>query len=177
MPWAKKKYDKILAPHNLAMVHPTLMCLPWTINMLHNPHANIRQCNKKKKTMQQKKTMYPNVQSSSGASFLMNYDGFQSGICKRSFVRMAPNHSTKSLHVYWLVMIQTTSTFVQWKMNATNVNMWYFTSLVPNMASIKITSCDWIGAWLNVAKYFDPYGEWDLNPIHLTYILEIKKRH
>jgi hypothetical protein len=23
-------------------------------------------------------------------------------------------------------------------------------------------------------KHLDPYGEWDLNPIHLIYILEIK---
>jgi hypothetical protein len=41
MPCAKKNWDKILVPHNDAMVHPTLMCLPCIINLLHNPHANI----------------------------------------------------------------------------------------------------------------------------------------
>jgi len=51
MPWAKKNYDKISTLDNLAMVHPTIMSLPWTINMLHNPHANIIQEHKK---MQQK---------------------------------------------------------------------------------------------------------------------------
>jgi len=82
--------------------------------MLRNPCANIIQ---KRKTMQQKIkkqcTTYPNAQSSYGASSSMNYNGFQCGICERSFVRMAPNHSTKSLHVCRLVMIQTTSTPMQ----------------------------------------------------------------
>jgi len=27
---------------------------------------------------------------------------------------------------------------------------------------------------LKLHEYLDPYGEWDLNPIHLTFILEIK---
>jgi hypothetical protein len=56
MPWTKKNYDKISTPHNLAMVHPTTLCLPWTINMLRNARANIIQ--KKDNATKNKKTMY-----------------------------------------------------------------------------------------------------------------------
>jgi hypothetical protein len=99
MPCAKKNWDKISTPHNLTMVHPTSMCLPWplpwTINILWNPHANVIL---KHKTMQQKNknkcTTCCNAQSSSGASSTMKHDGLQFGICKRSFPCRALDHST-----------------------------------------------------------------------------------
>jgi len=124
------------------IVHPTSVCLqwplPWTINMLWNPHANIIL---RHKTMQQKIknqcTTYRNAQSSCGASFTMKHDGFQFGICERNFAHMAFNHSTKFSHVCQLVITQATSTHVRWQSNTINVNKWYFTSLVPNVASIE----------------------------------------
>jgi hypothetical protein len=92
MPCAKKNWDKILTPHNPTMVHLTSMCLPWTINMLWNPHANVIP---KHKTMQQKIknqcSTYHNAQSSCGASSTMKHDGFQSSICKKSFAHRAFN--------------------------------------------------------------------------------------
>ncbi len=143
MPCAKKIWDMISIPYNPAMVHPTLVCLPWTINILWNPCAKVVP---KHKTMQQiffkKCTTYCNVRSSCGASFTMKHDGFQCGICKRSFAHMAFNHSTKSSHICQLTITQTTGTFLWWKSNAFNVNKWYFTFLVPNVGSIKISLCD-----------------------------------
>jgi hypothetical protein len=48
MPCVKKNWDRIGSqPHTILpyMVHPTLVCLPWllpwTINMLWNPHVNV----------------------------------------------------------------------------------------------------------------------------------------
>ncbi len=77
MPCAKKIWDMISIPYNPAMVHPTLVCLPWTINILWNPCAKVVP---KHKTMQQnflkKCTTYCNVRSSCGASFTMKHDGF-----------------------------------------------------------------------------------------------------
>ncbi len=140
MPCTKKKWDKNSTPHNPTMVHPTSMCLPWplpwTVNMLWNPHANAVP---KHKTMQQKNknqcTTYHNVWSSCGASSTMKHDGFQSSICDKSFAYKALNHSTKSSHVFWLLIIQAIGTPMWWKSNTINVNKWYFTLLMPNVAS------------------------------------------
>jgi len=41
MSCAKKNSNKISTLHSPAMVHLTSMWLPWTINMLWDPHANI----------------------------------------------------------------------------------------------------------------------------------------
>ncbi len=146
----KKNRDRISTPHNLAMVHPTLVCLPWTINMLWNPHVSAIP---KHKTMQQKIknqcTTYYNTWSSCGASSTMKHDGFQIGICERSLTHKAFNHSTKFSHVCQLMTTQTIGTLVLWKSNAINVNKRYFMSLVPNVASIEISPLwsNWNMAW------------------------------
>jgi hypothetical protein len=166
---AKKNWHMILTPHNATMVHPTSMCLPWTKNMLWNPHVNVVP---KHKTTQQKIknqcTTYHNARSSCGASFTMKHDGFQFDICEKSFAHKALNHSTKSSHVCQLVITQATSTPMQWKSNVINVNKWYFTSLLPNVASIKISllwlnwNMAWnVGVWIPMVK-----GTW----ISFTYL-------
>jgi hypothetical protein len=89
---------------------------------------------------------YRNVQSFDGASSTMKHDGFgfQCGICNRSFAHMAFNHSTKSSHLCQFMITQATNTSMWWKSNTINVNRWYFISIVPNVASIKINLL-----WLN----------------------------
>ncbi len=91
MPCTKKNWDMIWTPHIPAIVHLTLVCLPWIINMFWNPHANVIP---KHNIMQQKKnqcTTYHNAQSSYGASSTMKHDGFQCGICENSFACRALN--------------------------------------------------------------------------------------
>jgi hypothetical protein len=140
MPCAKKIWDRFLTPHNPTMVHSTSICLPWTINMLQNLHTNIVP---KHKTMQQKIknqcTTYCNAWNSCGASSTMKHDGFQCGICERSSAHKALNHSTKFSHICQFMITQATNTPMWWKSNAINVNRWYFTSLVPNVAFVEIS--------------------------------------
>ncbi len=84
------------------------------MNMLWNPHVNIIA---KHKTMQQKiknqSTTYHNARSSYGASSTMKHNGFECGICERSFAHMAFNHLTESSHVCRLVITQATGTHVR----------------------------------------------------------------
>jgi hypothetical protein len=62
---------------------------------------------------------------------------------------------------------------VQWKSNS--INKWYFTLLVPNISSIEIRPIVIeLEHALHLCRCLDPYGERDMNPIYLTYILEIK---
>jgi hypothetical protein len=86
------------------------------------------------------------------------------------------NHSNKSLQVCMLVMTQATGTLKQWNSNAINVKRWYFTSVVPNVASIQITllssnqsmALNCISVWIPMLK-----GTW----IPTSRALEIKKHH
>jgi hypothetical protein len=158
-----------MTPHNPAMVHPTSMCLPWTKNMLWNPNVNI--VPKHKATQQKIKnqcTTYRNARSSCGTSFTMKHDGFQFDICKKSFAHKAFNHSNKSSHVCQFVITQAISTLMRWKSNTINVNKWYFTLLLPNVASIKISPLwlNWNMAW-NISVWIPMVkGTW----ISFTYL-------
>jgi hypothetical protein len=69
----------------------------------------------------------------------MKHDGFHFNFFATSLIHNGINHSTKSLQVCRLVMTQAFGTLVQWNSNAINVKSWYFTSVVPNVASIQIT--------------------------------------
>jgi hypothetical protein len=138
---------------------PNINVLTMNNKYVTNPHANIVP---KHKTMQQKIKnqciTYCNAWNSCGASPIMKHDGFQCGICERSFAHRALNHSIKFSHICQLVITQAIHTHVWWKSNAINVNRWYFTSLVPNMASIEISPLwpNWnIG--LKLRRCLDPY--------------------
>jgi len=55
------------------------------------------------------------------------------------------------------------------------MNKWYFTSLVPNITSIEIRPIVIeLEHGLKLCRCLDPYGERDMNPIHLTCVLKIK---
>jgi len=77
--------------------------------------------------------------NSCGTSSTMKHEGFHLGYYfLRSFVFKGINHSTKSSHVWRLVMIHATGIPVRCASNTINVNKWNFTSLVSKVASIGI---------------------------------------
>ncbi len=94
--------------HGTPNINVLTMALTMNNKYVMESHASVIP---KHKTMQQKIknqcTTYYNARSSYGASSIMKHDGFQFGICKRSFARKAFNHSTKFSHVCRLVITQT----------------------------------------------------------------------
>ncbi len=93
-----------------------------------------------------------------GASSTMKHEGFHLRLFFRSFVFKKISHSTKSSHVWQLVMIHATNTLMRCASNTINVNKCYFTSMVWKVASIEIAplslnetmACNWNGVCIPI---------------------------
>jgi hypothetical protein len=68
----------------------------------------------------------------------MKHEGFHLWLFLTSFIFKGVSHSTKLLHVWWLVMIHAIGTLMRCESNTINVNKLYFKSLVPKVALIEI---------------------------------------
>ncbi len=85
------------------------------------------------------------------------------------------NNSTKSLQVWWLIMIHSTGRLAWHASNTINVKKWNLTSLVPK------SGIHWNNPILAIFKHWcqlhgglDVDAKWDFNPIDFTCILKIK---
>jgi hypothetical protein len=103
----------------------------------------------------------------------MKHDGFQCGICERSFAHRALNHSTKSSHVcrkpkQLAPLCDENQTPSMWISGTSHhwCQIWH-----PHINKPIVTKLE---HGVKLCRCLDPYGERDLNPIHFTYILEIK---
>jgi hypothetical protein len=142
MPWAKKNYDKISTLDNLAMVHPTIMCLPWTINMLHNPHANIIQEHKK---MQQK--------------------------IKRQCIQPTPMLEVlMGHHLHWIMMVSNVA-YVRGVLSTWHsttppnlhmfADLWWSKQLAPRAMKIECHQCEYVILHIIGAKHGIPlWSNW-----------------
>jgi hypothetical protein len=94
------------------------------------------------------KIIHHNACNSCGASSTMKHEGCHLRLFLKSFVFKGVNHSTKPLHVWWLVMIHATDTPMGCASNTINVNKWNFTSLVPKVASIELPHYHLMKLWI-----------------------------